>query len=81
MLNFNVRKLAIFAGMAGMIAVGGCSGMNSTQQSTLSGAGIGAAGGALLGGVTGGDPVTGAVIGGAAGAGAGYLYDRNKRDN
>lgn len=51
----------------------GCSGMSRSQQSTLSGAGIGAGGGAVLGAVTGGSPVTGAVVGGGIGAVTGYI--------
>ena len=34
----------------------GCSGMSRTQQTTLSGAGIGAVGGAVLGAAVGGSP-------------------------
>lgn len=51
----------------------GCSGMNNTQQKTLSGAGIGAGSGAVLGGVTGGSAVTGAVVGAGVGAVTGYI--------
>jgi hypothetical protein len=61
------------------LATAGCEGMNSTQQRTLTGAGVGAGAGALIGGATGGSVLGGAALGGAAGAGAGYLYDRDKR--
>lgn len=63
----------------GLAALVGCSNMNTTQQRTLSGAGIGAATGAAAGLVTGGHVGTGAAIGAAAGAGAGYLYDKSQR--
>lgn len=66
---------------AAVLALGlsACSGMDSTEQRTLSGGAIGAGAGAALGAITGGSLVGGALIGGAAGAGAGYLYDREKR--
>ncbi len=60
-------------------AVGACSGMNSTQQRTLSGGAGGAAAGAAVGALTGGSAATGAIIGGALGAGGGYLYDKNQK--
>lgn len=56
----------------------GCTGMNSRQQSTLSGAGIGAVGGGVIGAATGGSPVTGAVIGAGVGGASGYVLDKNK---
>jgi len=55
----------------------GCSGMTRTQQTTLSGAGIGAAGGAVLGAVVGGSPLVGAGIGAAVGGVAGYIVGEN----
>ncbi|HEX2116503.1 MAG TPA: YMGG-like glycine zipper-containing protein [Alphaproteobacteria bacterium] len=66
---------------AGVLALGvaGCSGMNSTEQRTLSGGALGAGAGAALGAITGGSVVGGALIGGAAGAVGGYIYDREKR--
>jgi len=57
----------------------GCSGMTRTQQTTLSGAGIGAAGGAVLGAVVGGSPVVGAVVGGGVGAVTGYIIGEHKK--
>lgn len=63
----------------GLAALVGCSDMNTTQQRTLSGAGIGAATGAAAGLLTGGHVGTGAAIGAAAGAGAGYLYDKSQK--
>lgn len=62
--------------LAGALALGGCSGMNSTQQKTVSGGAIGAAVGAAGTAVTGGCVACGAAIGGAVGAGAGYLSDK-----
>jgi len=56
----------------------GCSGMNSRQQSTLSGAGIGAVGGGVIGAATGGNAATGALIGAGVGGASGYLIDKNK---
>ncbi|MGD9971984.1 MAG: YMGG-like glycine zipper-containing protein [Desulfatirhabdiaceae bacterium] len=54
----------------------GCTGMSRTQQSTLSGAGIGAVSGGILGGVVGGSPATGALIGAGVGGAAGYLLEQ-----
>ena len=73
------RELAI-AAVAVAVALGGCAGMTTTQQRTLSGAGIGALGGAAVGAVSGGDAGTGAAVGAAVGAGAGYLYDRSRHE-
>lgn len=51
----------------------GCAGMSRTQQTTLSGAGIGAVGGGLLGAMVGGSPLVGAAIGAGVGGAAGYI--------
>ncbi len=67
------------AALALLVTVAACSGMNTTQQRTLSGAGLGAAGGAAVGAVTGGNVAGGAAIGAAAGAAGGYLYDKSKK--
>ncbi|MBI1326181.1 MAG: hypothetical protein GC136_00890 [Alphaproteobacteria bacterium] len=61
------------------ISLVACSNMNSTQQRTLSGAGIGAGVGAASAAVTGGCVGCGAAIGAGVGAGAGYLYDQSKK--
>ena len=51
---FRIRALAIPLLFAGALALGGCEGMNNTQQRTLSGgaigAGVGAVGTVLTGG-------------------------------
>ncbi len=60
------------------LALGGCSGMSSTQQRVLSGGAIGASGGALIG-VAAGSPAAGAAIGGGAGLLGGYLYDQYQK--
>ena len=67
------------AAIAGILLMASCSNMNTTQQRTLSGAGIGAGVGVVGTAVTGGCISCGAVIGGAVGAGAGYVYDRSRR--
>lgn len=74
-----LTRLTGAALLASFVALAGCSDMNSSQQSTLSGAGIGAAGGAVIGAVTGGNPLAGAAIGGAAGAAGGYLLDQSRK--
>ncbi len=56
-----------------------CSGMNQTQQRTLSGAGIGAGVGAIGSAVTGGSALGGAAVGAAVGGAGGYIYDKSKK--
>lgn len=73
------KTLTGAAAIALVISVSACSGMNNTQQRTLSGAGIGAAGGAAVGAMTGGSVAGGAAVGAAAGAAGGYLYDQSKK--
>jgi osmotically inducible lipoprotein OsmB len=60
------------------LALGGCSGMSSTQQRMLSGGAIGASGGALIG-LAAGSPAAGAAIGGGAGLLGGFLYDQYEK--
>jgi len=74
-----MRNALTFATVfAAAMALGACSGMNDTQQSTLSGGAIGAGVGAAGAAVTGGCVTCGAVIGGAAGAATGYVIDKTK---
>ncbi|HEX6977928.1 MAG TPA: YMGG-like glycine zipper-containing protein [Alphaproteobacteria bacterium] len=75
MKPFTIAALAALG-----LATAGCGNMSDTQRRTVTGAGIGAGTGAVLGGATGNSMLGGAALGGAAGAGAGYLYDRQKRD-
>jgi hypothetical protein len=60
------------------LALGGCSGMSTTQQRVLSGGAIGASSGALIGWAA-GSPAAGAAIGGGAGLLGGYLYDQYEK--
>lgn len=62
-----------------VLSLSACSGMSTTQQRTLSGAGIGAGVGAAGSAMTGGCVSCGAAIGGAVGAGAGYIYDQTQK--
>jgi osmotically inducible lipoprotein OsmB len=74
-------RTKIFAiGTALLLATAGCSGMNKTEQRTLSGAAIGAGAGAAVGAVTGMSIGAGALIGAGAGAAGGYIYDQSKKD-
>jgi uncharacterized membrane protein len=75
----SLTRLTGAALIASFVMLGACSDMNSTQERTLSGAGIGAAGGAVIGAVAGGNPLAGAAIGGAAGAAGGYLLDQSQK--
>ncbi|MCW3477636.1 hypothetical protein [Limobrevibacterium gyesilva] len=56
---------------AGSLAA--CSGMNRTQQRTLSGGAIGAAGGAALTAIVGGPVLLGTALGAAGGAAVGAI--------
>lgn len=71
-----MRTLTLAAALVAALGLAGCSGMNSTEQRTLSGGAIGAAVGAAGTVLTGGCVACGAAIGGAVGAGAGYLSDK-----
>lgn len=74
-----MKRLLLPVALAGALALGGCSGMNDTQQRTLSGAGIGAGAGVAAGLLTGGCISCGALIGGGLGAAGGYIYDQSKK--
>ncbi|MFH1703706.1 MAG: YMGG-like glycine zipper-containing protein [Nitrospirota bacterium] len=71
-----MKRIAVVFIILALVFSFGCTGMTKTQQSTLSGAGIGAVGGGVLGAVVGGSPVTGAVIGAGVGGAAGYLLSK-----
>ncbi len=71
-------KKAIILMVVLALALGGCSGMSSTQQRVLSGGAIGAGGGALIG-LAAGSPAAGAAIGGGAGLLGGFLYDQYQK--
>lgn len=73
-----MKRLLLPAALVGALALAGCSGMNETQQRTLSGGAIGAGAGAAAGLLTGGCMSCGAVIGGGLGAAGGYIYDQTK---
>lgn len=73
-----MKSMVIVITILSLTFILGCTGMNSRQQSTLSGAGIGAVGGGVIGAATGGSPVTGAVIGAGVGGASGYILDKNK---
>jgi outer membrane protein with glycine zipper len=62
------------------VGLGGCANMTTTEQRTLSGAGIGALGGAAIAAIAEGSVATGALIGAGVGAGAGYLYSRAQNE-
>ncbi len=75
------RSLVLTLGLALPLAATGCSGLNETEQRTLSGGAIGASVGAVGTAVTGGCVACGAALGGAVGAGAGYLSDKIDLDD
>jgi osmotically inducible lipoprotein OsmB len=63
-----------------LLSLTACSGMSTTQQRTLSGAGIGAGVGAVGTAMTGGCVGCGAAIGAGAGAVGGYIYDQTQKN-
>ena len=71
-------KSAVILVLVGVLLLGGCSGMSTTQQRVLSGGAIGASGGALIGWAA-GSPAAGAAIGGGAGLLGGFLYDQYQK--
>ncbi|MCU0922115.1 MAG: glycine zipper domain-containing protein [Burkholderiaceae bacterium] len=71
------RNLILAPALAAVLAVAGCSNMTSSQQSTLSGAGIGTAAGVAVGAITG--EWAWAAAGAAIGAGAGYLTEQERQ--
>ena len=75
-----MKQIALITIIIALITTSGCSGMNNTEQKTLSGAGIGAGAGAVLGAITGGSPVTGAVVGAGVGAASGYIVGESDKD-
>lgn len=75
-----MKRILTVLVLGGGLMLGGCSNMSNTQQRVLSGGAIGAGVGAIGTVLTGGCVSCGAAIGGAVGAGAGYLFDQDKKD-
>ncbi len=73
-----IRNVTLVATLT--LGLGACSGMNSTQQRTLSGGAIGAGVGAIGTVATGGCVACGAVIGAGVGAAGGYIYDQLEKN-
>jgi hypothetical protein len=71
------RKLILAPTLVAALTLAGCSGMTASQQSTLSGAGIGTAAGVAVGAITG--EWAWAAAGAAIGAGAGYLTEQERQ--
>lgn len=74
-----MKKALLTAVCLVALPLAACSGMNTTQQRTLSGAAIGTGVGAATTAVTGGCISCGAAVGAAAGAAGGYIYDHMNR--
>ncbi len=75
-----MKKALMILPLFAVLTMTGCSNMNSSQQSTLSGGAIGAAAGAGITAIAGGNPIWGAVGGAAVGALGGYVYDKNRNN-
>ncbi|HLS69872.1 MAG TPA: hypothetical protein VK035_11055 [Kiloniellales bacterium] len=73
-----MKRYALIAVAVAGLALAGCSGMNRTEQSMLSGGAMGAAGGAAIGALTGGSTIAGGLIGAAAGTAGGYIVDKSR---
>lgn len=74
MMNSTAIRKAGFAAVLGL-GLAGCSGMNETEQRTLSGIVIGAGIGAAGTIATGGCVRCGVIIGSTVGAVGGFIYD------
>ncbi len=68
-----MRQNAVILIILVFLFTAGCYGMSRTQQTTLSGAGIGAVGGAVVGAFAGGSPAVGAAVGAGIGGITGYF--------
>ena len=74
-----MKPVRILAVLAVAVGLSGCAGMNDTQRSTATGAGIGALGGAAIGSLS-GNAGWGALIGAGVGAAGGYVYDQSQQN-
>lgn len=70
-----LRRVGLASLVSAALLAGGCAHMSETDRRVGTGAGIGAVTGALISGGEAGATAAGAVLG----AGAGWLYDRNKK--
>lgn len=77
MQTISIRNATLAAALA--IGLSACSGMNTTQQRTVSGGAIGAGVGAVGTVITGGCVACGAAVGAGVGAAGGYIYDQVER--
>ena len=75
-----MKRMALPVLLIAALGLGACSGLNKTQERTLSGGAIGAGVGAAGTVLTGGCVACGAAVGGAVGAGVGYIYDQTQDD-
>jgi uncharacterized membrane protein len=73
-----MKKTLLALQVCAALVLTGCSGMNTTQQRTLSGGAIGAAAGTGIALLADGNPVWGLIGGAAVGALGGYLYDKHE---
>ncbi len=74
-----MKKTLFILPLVAALTLTGCSGLDTTQQRTLSGSAIGAAAGAGITAIAGGNPIWGAIGGAAAGALGGYIYDKHEQ--
>lgn len=74
-----MKKTLFILPLVAALALTGCSGLDTTQQRTLSGSAIGAAAGAGITAIAGGNPIWGAIGGAAAGALGGFIYDKHEQ--
>ena len=73
-----MKKTLLALPVCAALVLTGCSGMNTTQQRTLSGGAIGAAAGTGIALLADGNPVWGLIGGAAVGALGGYLSDKHE---
>jgi len=71
----SVQRMELVSFLLASLVFAGCANMSATDRRIGTGVGIGAVTGAVISGGHAGATAAGAVIG----AGAGWLYDRNKK--
>ncbi|WP_346837121.1 hypothetical protein [Microbulbifer sp. SAOS-129_SWC] len=70
-----IQRMGLISFLLASLVLAGCAGMSTQDRRIGTGAGIGAVTGAVLSGGRAGGTAAGAILG----AGAGWLYDHNKR--
>ena len=73
-----MKRTNVAAGLALVLAVGGCAGLSETEQRLVTGTAGGTAAGAAIGAIA-GNAALGTGIGAGVGLAGSYLWDRHKQ--